>query len=520
MLGPLTVRHGGRDGVMPGAKARTVLGHLVVHAGQLVTTDALIAEVWADAPPATAANTLQTYVSQLRRLLEPGRAAGERPRVLRTVPGGYLLDLPPDQPDSRRFEEAVRRARAAVEEREYDKAADLLHAALGWWRGPAYGTVPGETAAREAARLAECRLAATELRIDADLALGRHAEIVGELERFVAEQPWRERPVAQLMLALYRCHRQADALAVHRAARLRLVDELGVEPGPELRALEQRILRQDPDLLPDGGTPAPAPATPRAAPSHAAVPQVASPQVVPPQVAPPQSAPPQAAPPPIGPPEPRMIATATPRAATVSRATPEPLRTPDTGTPDTGTPGARTPAVGRRRAWWRGIAAGVALLLAAGAGTAVLASRRTADAAGGVFHEFDLAVRPGLGYDLDIPDGRPSDWHATNNPRSPDYDFLDLYRTSPESAHDQLSGVDLTNTNAFNAIHAVNRTDPPGTCRGLPRDGGGNVRLAALAAGARICLRTHDRRWAMLTVTRMPETREAVLALRVTVLND
>ncbi|GGQ85640.1 AfsR/SARP family transcriptional regulator [Couchioplanes azureus] len=450
VLGPLTVRHAGRDVVVPAAKARAVLACLTVRCGELVTPEALAAEVWPDGPPVSAANTLQTYVSQLRRLLEPDRAPGGKPRVLRSVPGGYLLDLPPDQPDSRRFEEAVRRGRTALEAHEYDKAADLLQAALGWWRGPAYGNVPGDQAAREAARLEECRLVATELRIDADLALGRHAEVVAELERLVAADPWREEPVAQLMLALYRSRRQAEALGVYRAARSRLVEELGVEPGPELQRLEQRILRQDPDLE-LGEAP---PESPRA---------------------------------PVSPAEVRPVVA--PRAA-------------------------------RRRPWGR-IAAVAVLVIAAGAALSVSRGRAAEEPqVGGVFSEFDVAVRPGIGYDLDIPAGRPSDWHATNNPRSPDYDHLDLYRTSPTAPHDQLSGVDLTNTNAFNAVHAVNRGDPPEVCRGLPRQGGGNVRLAGLSAGAKVCLRTHAGRWALLTVTRMPENRQSVLPLHVVVLND
>ncbi|UQU62729.1 AfsR/SARP family transcriptional regulator [Couchioplanes caeruleus] len=448
VLGPLTVRHGGRDVVVPAAKARAVLACLVVQSGRLVSPEALGAEVWPGGPPATATNTLQTYVSQLRRLLEPERRSGDKPRVLRSVPGGYLLALAPDQLDSRRFEEAVRRARTALEAHEYDKAADLLHAALGWWRGPAYGNVPGDEVAREAARLEECRLAATELRIEADLALGRHAEVVGELERLVAANPWREEPVAQLMLALYRSHRQADALGVYRAARARLVDELGVEPGPALHRLEQRILRQDPGLELGGAPPA-----------------VPSPPVV----------------------QPKTVAQ----------------------------------AAGRRP--WGRIAAVAVPVLAVAAVAAVGVGRGTtpqAAPAGGVFSQFEVAVRPGIGYDLDIPAGMPSDWHATNNPRSPDYDHLDLYRTSAAAPHDQISGVDLTNTNAFNAVHAVNRGDPPDVCRGLPRQGGGNVRLAGLSAGAEVCVRTHAGRWALLTVLRMPDSRQAVLPLHVTVLND
>jgi hypothetical protein len=138
-----------------------------------------------------------------------------------------------------------------------------------------------------------------------------------------------------------------------------------------------------------------------------------------------------------------------------------------------------------------------------------------------VFNEFGLAVHPGTGYDLDIPPGRPADWHATNNVRSPDYDFLDLYRTServPE-AENQISGVDLRNTNDFNAIHLVGETDPPSVCTGLPQRGGGNVKMRDLRAGARVCLRTHDGRWAMIVIRRVPADRAALLFVQVTVLS-
>src|SRR5207248_8309554 len=135
-----------------------------------------------------------------------------------------------------------------------------------------------------------------------------------------------------------------------------------------------------------------------------------------------------------------------------------------------------------------------------------------------IFNEYDLAVSPGIGYDLDIPVGQPSDWHSTNNPRSPDYNYLDLYRTSPKSPRDQLSGVDLNNTNEFNAVHRVNADDPATACRGLPTHGGGNAPLEFLSPGSKVCLRTHDARWAMLTITRMPADRTTVLLLHVTVL--
>jgi DNA-binding SARP family transcriptional activator len=468
ILGPLVIVRAGQDIQIGGAKARTVLAHLLLHARQLVTPTALIDELWREEPPVSATNTLQTYISHLRRLLEPSRQPGQEPQLLQTLPGGYRLDVQPQQLDSNLFEEAIRESRAALDAQEPNKAADRLRMGLELWHGPALADVQGLTAEREASRLEELRHDALEMRIEADLALGRQAELIGELERLVSQHPWREQLTAHLMVALYRCQRQADALAVYRAARLRLVEELGVSPGPALQQLEERILRQDPDLD----------LTPTDNVSARRLNVVA-----------PTSAEPPA--------DDRTAADARPR---------------------------------NRRRWVVAAiaaAASIAGLVAVGQGSAPLAwwsdGRQPPGRdvrSPGVFNEFDLAVDPGVGYDLDIPRGKRPDWHTTNNPRSPDYGYLDFYRTTPKSPDGpQISGVDLTNTNDFNVIHLVGPDDPPTICRLLSQQGGGRVKLADLRVGSKVCLRTHEQRWAMITVTRMPENPAAVLIIHVTVLS-
>jgi DNA-binding SARP family transcriptional activator len=468
-LGPLTVQRNGQDVAVTSAKLRTVLACLLIHARRLVTTDRLIDELWGEHPPASATNTLQTYVSQLRQLLEPDRRAGAEPRLLRTVPGGYLLDVEPQSVDHVRFEDALRDGRAAVEADEPEKAAERLCDGLSLWRGPALANVEGRTAELESARLDDLRLDALELRIEADLTCGRHQEVVCELDRLVREHPWRERLTGLLMVALYRCGRQAEALARYREVRDRLVTELAIDPGPELRELERRILQQDRGLN-------------RHATDSAAGRQDGSPQRPADPAEPTGPAPSQAA----APRDRRWRAVVFAVCGLVIVAALASVA------------GGLWPDRGRDRA-------------------SSVATRRD-----GVFNEFDLAVHPGIGYDLDIPPGRPADWHSTNNPRSPDYDFLDLYRTSSQApeAENQISGVDLRNTNEFNVIHHVADTDPPTVCGGLPRQGGGNVKMHDLHQGAKVCLHTHENRWVMITVTRMPADRAALLFVHVTVLTS
>jgi adenylate cyclase len=211
---------------------------LVVHANEVVDSDRLIEGLWGTEAPKTARAALQGYVAQLRRLLPADRLATY-------AGGGYMLSVERGELDVDRFEELVARARTS----EPAEAATILRAALSLWRGPALLDFRNESfAQREALRLDELRLAAVEERIEADLALGRHRELVSELEALAAEHPFRERLAAQLMLALYRAGRQADALHAYQRARRTLVSELGIEPGPALRDLERRILGQDPEL--------------------------------------------------------------------------------------------------------------------------------------------------------------------------------------------------------------------------------------------------------------------------------
>jgi predicted ATPase/DNA-binding SARP family transcriptional activator len=242
LLGPLTVVEGGCDVTPARPKQRTLLALLLLRRGEVVPGAQLIEALWGEEPPGTAQTALYGHISSLRKLVGPER--------IRTRPPGYLLDVSADEVDLARFEALVAQAR----ERDDPAArASWLREALALWRGEPLTELQGEAFAdREIARLDELRVAALEDRIEADLALGRHHELVPELEPLVAEHPFRERLRGQLMLALYRCGRQADALHVYQSGRSALVEELGLDPGPALRELELRILRQDASLdLPD-----------------------------------------------------------------------------------------------------------------------------------------------------------------------------------------------------------------------------------------------------------------------------
>lgn len=248
VLGPLAIIADGHTVALPAAKHRALLTALLVHANQTVSADGLIDALWNGEPPASAAKTLQTYVSQLRRELEPSALPGDW-RALRTVDGGYRLRVSDDRLDASRFERLTYEGRQALSRGDAATAAAWLREGLALWRGRAYGELAAAPFARaEAARLEEMRLAALEVRAEAELALGGHAELVGELEELVGREPFRERIWGHLMLALYRSGRQADALSAYRKVRDHLADQLGIDPGTELRRLEERILRQDPDL--------------------------------------------------------------------------------------------------------------------------------------------------------------------------------------------------------------------------------------------------------------------------------
>jgi len=237
LLGPLEVVEHDRSLALGGVKQRSLLAVLLLNANQVLSVDRLIDVLWGDEPPATAAKSIQVHISRLRKELGDGRVV--------TRPPGYVVHVDPSELDLTRFERFVDEASRA----EPATAAQRLREGLALWRGPALADLAYEPFAQtDIARLEELRLAALEQRIDADLACGCHAELVGELEALVSEHPLRERLRGQLMLALYRSGRQAEALDAYREAHRDLSDGLGLEPGKELRRLEQAILRQDPAL--------------------------------------------------------------------------------------------------------------------------------------------------------------------------------------------------------------------------------------------------------------------------------
>jgi DNA-binding SARP family transcriptional activator/ABC-type branched-subunit amino acid transport system substrate-binding protein len=244
ILGALEVRHDGRAVSLGAGRQRALLALLVLERNRTVSGDRIIEELWTAGAPATAAKVVQNLVSQLRRRLD---ADG----MLETRGHGYQLTLPDDSVDAVRFERLLDDGRRTLEDGDAATAAQLLREALALWRGPALAEFADELWARtERARLEERRLVAFERLIDAELELGRHADVVGELEAIVAAEPLREGLRAQLMLALYRSGRQAQALEAFQDARRTLVSELGIDPGPALTRLQEQILRQDPALDP------------------------------------------------------------------------------------------------------------------------------------------------------------------------------------------------------------------------------------------------------------------------------
>ena len=238
ILGPLEILDDDRPVHLGGRNQRALLTLLLLRANQAISTERLVDDLWGEHPPRTATTSLQNAVSQLRKLLGP--------ECLRTQTAGYVLDVAPEQLDLSRFEQLAREARAAD---EADRAR-LLREALALWRGPPLADVEQEDFAQgEIRRLEELRLGVLEERIAADLELDVDSELVAEIESLVGKHPLRERLRSQLMLALYRTGRQADALAAYHAARRALLDELGLEPGPELQALYGSILRQERSLV-------------------------------------------------------------------------------------------------------------------------------------------------------------------------------------------------------------------------------------------------------------------------------
>jgi DNA-binding SARP family transcriptional activator/class 3 adenylate cyclase len=237
ILGPLEVRRDGVPVAVGGQKQRALLAALLVRAREVVSTDRLIDDLWGEQPPRTAATSLQNFVSQLRKALGS--------QILVTRAPGYVMDVPAESIDAACFERALAQAR----KQEPAERLETLAGALELWRGePLAEFAYAPFAQAEIRRLEELRLVAIEERVDAELALGRQSEVIGELETLVGQNPLRERLRAQLMLALYRSGRQAEALQAYQAARVALVEGLGIEPGPALQSLQASILRQDDEL--------------------------------------------------------------------------------------------------------------------------------------------------------------------------------------------------------------------------------------------------------------------------------
>lgn len=260
ILGPLRVIRGTTVATPSAPKLRQVLALFAVNAGSEVRTEQIIEELWEDQPPVSAMTTLQTYVYQLRKLLqlaaETGANGAQRSRMpaLRTSPGGYVLALPPEALDCREFERLAERGRAHLETGRREEAAETLRSALQLWRGPALSDVGvGPVLQASAVRLEEIRKSVLEHRIEAELALGRHHELISELTGIVSQQPTHEGFQAKLILALYRTGRRSDALHVYQRARVALAEELGLEPSPELERLHRAVLVADSVLDPPNG---------------------------------------------------------------------------------------------------------------------------------------------------------------------------------------------------------------------------------------------------------------------------
>jgi DNA-binding SARP family transcriptional activator len=266
VLGPLDAQLAGRSIVPTAGKPRQILALLALHRNRIISVPILMEEIWGVKLPRSALTTLQTYIMQLRRMI--GAALGpDSPHtakdVLVTSHGGYLLRMPPDAPDALdvgTYEHLVYQGRAAFDTGDSEQASRLLRQALELWRGPALVDVrAGSILEIETMRLEESRLGTLELRITADLQLGRHAALLTELMALAARNPLHEGLHSQIMVALYRCGRQAQALDVYHRLRGRLVEELGLEPSTQLQRVHQAVLTADPSLdARPGERPAPA----------------------------------------------------------------------------------------------------------------------------------------------------------------------------------------------------------------------------------------------------------------------
>lgn len=258
ILGTLRVRSGDdREIVIEGRKQRTLLAALLLARGEVLPDDRLTSMMWGQRPPATVSAQIYTYVSRLRKHL-----GGTSAEVVRE-PAGYRIHLGEGRFDATEFERLARAGHGELRAGRPDRAAGLLASALALWRGPTLGGVTDQLRATETPQLEEARMAALESRIEAELALGEHLQLVAELTGLVARHPLRERLRAQWMTALYRCERQAEALAVYQEGRRMLADELGIDPGPALAATHRAVLSGG--LAIDGAAPA-ASSSPHAAP--------------------------------------------------------------------------------------------------------------------------------------------------------------------------------------------------------------------------------------------------------------
>ncbi|MFJ4717497.1 BTAD domain-containing putative transcriptional regulator [Streptomyces sp. NPDC088785] len=252
LLGALHAEVNGLSIVPTAGKPRQILALLSLYPGRVVPVPTLMEEIWGAHLPQSSLTTLQTYILQLRRMLGTAMGPdvpGSAKDVLATRYGGYLLQIPSDAVDVFRYERLVAEGRHAFDDGEDERAASLLREALDLWEGPALVDVRvGSILEIEVMRLEQSRLVARERRIDADLRLGRHVELIAELTDLVARHPQHEGLHSQAMVALYRSGRQAGALDVYRRLRQRLVDELGVEPSPQLQRMHQAMLTVDPRL--------------------------------------------------------------------------------------------------------------------------------------------------------------------------------------------------------------------------------------------------------------------------------
>ena len=274
LLGPLLVRVGEMRVRISAGKQRVLLAALLLRANQVVAVDELAEALWDGSPPGSARVTLQNYVKRLRQALGP-----DGHQRIATCPAGYMIEAAPEELDLTRFGQLRAAGQEAARAGAWGSASAQLSEALLLWRGPPLADVPSRPLTRaQVSRLAEMRLDALEARIDADLHLGRHREVIAELQPLVVAEPLRERLHELLMLALYRSGQRAAALDAYRRAWRLLVDLVGIEPGPGLRELNQRILRSDPALLPAPSAPLlPAPSAPLVPPGPAASPALLAP---------------------------------------------------------------------------------------------------------------------------------------------------------------------------------------------------------------------------------------------------